>query len=83
MKGWGEESFAADSRAMRTAAEALSFMLGLNNVPIDLLTRSVLPVVADTEIGDSLDIEKFLDVRRTVGWSVFDTRRWQRSGADF
>ncbi len=85
IKGWADDkSSIADGRsALRPAVEALSFMLGLNDLSIETLKRNVIPIVAETEIGELLDLERFMEVRGAVGWSIFDTRRWQRESRDF
>jgi hypothetical protein len=44
-----------DSLAHHPAIEALSFMLSLNHLPIDLLDHSVIPIMSQTEVAQLLD----------------------------
>jgi len=62
------------------ALTGLAFMLGVaSTVKMGVIEPQVIPALQSTVLSKLLDFEKFLEILKTDGWSVFDTRRWQRT----
>jgi len=60
------------------ALEALGFLLALGTRRRLDLERVAMPILTDSSISELVDLPAFVELWKSVGWSVFDTRRWQR-----
>ena len=56
--------------------EALSLVLGTNDMPLQFLEERIIPLFRRSAISELIDFSKLIQLRRELGWRIFDT--WQR-----
>lgn len=60
------------------ALHALGFMLSTSIVPLEVFDDRVMKILRRSEIPDLIDLDMFFEMRKNLGWRVYDTRQWQR-----